>query len=309
MKSFYLALLLLFPISNLYSQNQFDCSNRLKNKQLFTNEIELKEWLNSFEKDTLKMLDCLKEQSSDSIFISNLSQSIYLIKNLSINASNVKIKGAAIKLFISVGKSNNPSVSALSINALKSYSSRNFDESDISSILELIEKHPSVYKETVELAGYIGNQKFLLKIKEVFPNSRNFSKPEKWASYKSLARLGDNEALDFCVKRISSIPINDQVIDVLYPDLIYIHRKEAIDLLIKALNSDDLLCTSSNPNSDSKILCGYRIMELLAPAIENFPVKVLPSGDLDTKDYKKTLNDVRVWFSKNGNSYSITSKY
>jgi len=309
MKSFYVVLLLVLPISNLYPQSQIDCSKSLKKESVFTNEVELKEWLKAYKNDTVNILECLKERAFDSVFISSLPTSIYLIKNLSINSSNKKIKEAAIKFFLSTSKSKIPDVSLASVNALKFYPAIYYDDVDIDAILELIEKHPSVYKESVELAGYLGNPKFLIKIKEIFPGSRNFSKQERWASYKALARLGDNEAMDFCIKRISSLPINDQVIDVLYPDLIYIHRKEAFDLIIKALNSDDLLCTSSNPNSDSKIVCGYRIMELLAPVIVDFPVKVLPSGDLDTKDYKKTLNDVRVWFSKNGNSYSISNKY
>lgn len=302
MKSIMLSLLMLLSFSNLFSQP--DCSSKI-----FTNEVELNEWLGFYKNDTVSLLNCIREHSSDSIITEKLPDAIYLIKNLAIRSSNDKVINVAIKFFLATCKSKKSGISTLSINALKRYPSVYFDNSDIDSIAVLIEKYPLIFKESVELAGYLGNSKFLTTIHNVFPSSRTFSKPERWATYKALARLGDQEALDYCVGRISSLQLNDQVVDAVYPDLIYIHRKEAFELLIKALNSDENLCSSSNPNNDGKILCGYRIMEMLAPEIENFPVKVLPSGDLDSKDYRKTLYDVRAWFEKNRNSYVIINKY
>lgn len=309
MKSFFVALMMLLMYSNLYSQSQNDCLKRIRSGKIFTNEIELKEWLNICKNDTISLLNCLVVHISDSVLVDKLPASISLIKNISIKSTNEKIKGASIKFFLSASKSKNSGISSLSLNTLKKYPSMFFDSSDLDSISSLIEKYPNVYKESVEIAGYLGDTRFLSKIHEVFPSSRSFSKPERWATYKALARLGDKEALDYCISRISSLKLSDQVVDALYPDLIYIHRKEAFDVLIKALNSDENLCTSSNPNSDRKIVCGYRIMELLAPEIENFPVKILPSGDLDAKDYKKALLEVRAWFNTNGNNYTILNNF
>jgi hypothetical protein len=46
-------------------------------------------------------------------------------------------------------------------------------------------------------------------------------------------------------------------------------------------------------------------MEYLAPVIENYPLKIRGSGDIDTKDYKEALNTVRKWFKKKNGNYEI----
>lgn len=309
MRSVLIFLVIQFTFFELYPQTLIDCTGKIRSGQLFTNETELNEWLIICKNDTTALFDCLNKNLSDSLLSDKLANSIFLIKTLSVKSSSEKVKRAAVKLFLSISRAKDSGISVLSVNSLKSYSSAYFDNSDIGSISVLIEKYPVVYKESVELAGYIGNPEFLSKMREVFPDSRSFSKAEKWASYKAMARLGDKEAIDYCIQRVSSLPLNDQVIDILYPDLIYIHRKEAFNVIIKALNSDETLCSSSNPDSDFRIVCGYRIMELLAPVIVDFPVNVLPSGDLDTKDYKKSLQKVREWFKQKGDNYTITNSF
>ena len=64
------------------------------------------------------------------------------------------------------------------------------------------------------------------------------------------------------------------------------------------------LCQSPNPDLSEKIPCAYRIIELLAPVIENFPIKVDPAIGLESDNYPKTLQTVRNWF-KNNNNYKI----
>lgn len=286
-----------------------DCIKKIQSGTIFQNEIEPNDWLVNFKSDTLTLFNCLNDIYLDSLQSDNLTQAIYFVKGISNNSPNQKIKKGAVKFLLKVSKSKYSGVSILSSKTLKAFPISCFDNSDIDSIAVLIERYPTVYKEIIELAGYLGNQSLHTKIKEVYQQNRNYTKPERWASYKVLARFGDKEALDYCINHVSKLPLNNQVIEALYPDLIYIHRKEAFDVLIKALNSNENLCSSNNPNSESKILCGYRIMELLALEIEYFPIKVLPSGDLDSKDYNKSLKKVRAWFAKNGNSYTIINKY
>jgi hypothetical protein len=305
MKSFVVLFIFLILNSNLYSQNQYDSLIQLEFKTFYSvlrgNDSEgLYQYQGNDPEGSFRPLRVLDSLESDKI--TPLS---YLVKNLSINSATEGVRKAGIKFFLTLSKSKDSGVSILAIKSLKSFHQTDFDKTAIDSICVLIEKYPTVYKETVELAGMLDNQLLLAKIREVFPNSRNFSKPERWASYKALARLGDKDALDFCIKKIAALPVNDEVIDAIYPDLIYIHKKEAFHVLIKALNSDEKLCTSNNPNAEGKILCGFRIMELLAPEIADFPVNILPSGDIDSKDYKKSLQKVRKWFIKNGNNYTI----
>jgi len=295
--------------SNLYPQKCKVCATKIKKGQIFSEQKELKEWLKRCSNDTLALFSCIAENYTDSLLADRVSPAMYMVKELSLSSKEKTVRGVAINLFLALSKSKDSGVSMLAVKSLKSFSADDFAAAAIDSVASIIEKYPSVYREMVELAGCIGHQSFISTIQRVFPSSRSFSKPERWATYKALARLGDKESLDYCIKRVSSLPLNDQVVEVLYRDLIYIHQKEAFDVLIKALYSDERLCSSSNPNSDGRIVCGYRIVELLAPVIKDFPVKVLTSGDLDTNDYKKTLEEVKAWFLEHGDSYTIISSF
>lgn len=292
---------------NLFSQIQSPCSGITMSSRVLSSSTELNSWLKAFSNDTSKFLNYLNSCYTDSLLIGNEYSSINLLNGLSVKSSSLGVKRESIRLYLTLAKSKSSTIAALAVKALMAYPRGIFNSSDFDSISTLITANASNYKDLVELAGYLNRDRFIPPIRAVFPNTRNFTKPEQWATYKTLARLGDKDALDYCLKRISALPVNDQVVDVLYPDLIYLHRKEAIDLIIKELFTDKPLCTSTNPNSDGKILCGYRIMELLAPVIVDFPVKLLPSGDLDCKDYRKTLKRVRGWFKKKGNAYSIVN--
>jgi hypothetical protein len=305
MRSFLLGLIIILLCQKVLPQEPKEIVENLSAGKIFTSEKELKEWIALCGNDTICLFKCLNNSKLDSLSAEKLSTSLYLVKNLSSKHSSRKVKEAAVNLFFTTSKSRYSGVSSLSFKALISLPVGCYDITSIDSISSLIANHPLLYKDAVLLAGYVGNPIFIERINSLFPNARNFTKQERWATYKALARLGDKDALNYCINRVSSIPLSDQVIDVLYPDLIYIHKREAFEVMIKALYSDEPLCTSANPNSDSKIICGYRIMELLALAITDFPVKVLPSGDLDTKDYKQALIVVRNWFDKNRNSFVI----
>lgn len=305
MRIFLTGLLVSLLCQKALPQNSTEIANIIKSDKIFTNEQELKDWIKICNNDTIKLFDSLKRSSLDSIPADSLSSSIFLLKRISVYHSSLGVKNAAISLFLTTSKSKNSSVSSISIRALGDFPSNCFDKASVDSISSLIVRYPMLYRDAVLLAGYVGNPTFIERINSVFPNSRSFSKQDRWATYKALARLGDKDALSFCVNRVALLPLSDQVIDVLYPDLVYIHKKEALELMVKALFSEENLCTSTNPNSDNRILCGYRIMELLAPVIVDFPIKVLPSGDLDVKDYKQALVDVRAWFNKNKDTYII----
>ena len=65
------------------------------------------------------------------------------------------------------------------------------------------------------------------------------------------------------------------------------------------LQDDDCKSASGNPDVDAKILCGYRIMELLAPVIKGYPYKSSASGMIGASIYEEALSVVRKWFADN----------
>lgn len=301
--NFLIALFLLSSVS-CFSQKGSICQ-KIEKGELFSNEKELKQWLDLSGKDTATLLGSLKLSPIDSISEDKLLAALPLVKKFADVKSRQGVKSEVVNFLLVSAKSKYSSVSSKSFILLESIPAQNYDSRAIDSLASLIVKNPRLYSEAILVAGYINRPTFIETIKSIFPNTRNFTKQERWQTYKVLARLGDADALNFCVNRLKSLPANDQVVDVLYKDMVYIHRKEAIDVLVEALFSDETLCSSPNPNSESKIVCGYRVMELLSPVVEGFPLKILPSGDLDVKDYKKALAEVREWFRKVGSDYSL----
>jgi len=66
--------------------------------------------------------------------------------------------------------------------------------------------------------------------------------------------------------------------------------------LIQTLNNDAKNCMSADAEHETKIPCAYRVMEMLAPVIEGYPLTVDESGDIVTNDYEDALKKVREWF-------------
>jgi hypothetical protein len=91
------------------------------------------------------------------------------------------------------------------------------------------------------------------------------------------------------------------VVYEVFPDLVYTRKREAIDYLIEALNSNSKNCESANAENAERIPCAYRVMEMLAPIIENYPLKRNESGDIETNDYPTALQKVKDWFKENKN--------
>jgi len=298
------------PIIFLLSANTFGQFDAKKCKKLisadYTNEnFSQKDLLKAVRNDTLLLINCLSNEVADSLSFEKALILIRKVKNLTSQSKNQITQRATIKYYIKLLTNYNSSVSSLILKELRLFPRTLYDSSDIQNISKSIDSQFKAYNDIVLLAGYIGHQNFTKTINRVFPNSRAFNKQERWSTHIALARLGDESALNYCTSRAASLALSDQVIDIIYPDLIYTHKKQAYDILVQALYSDDKKCSSLNPNSDSKIICGYRIVELLAPKIRNFPIKVLPSGDLDVSNYQAAIEIAREWFKINFENYEI----
>lgn len=308
MKQIYLVLLIILAfLGTVQSQNtQLKCN--LKINDLALGKIKVDDALKKCKNDTLGVILSITNSINDSITYESYQALNSAITQLSLKSKNSVIKKNAINFFCKNLANRNSIITTQAINRLKKFSKNDFDSTSIQIIEQYISVNYTAYKELILLVGYVGNHKTIEKIKEIFPNDRNFSKPERWATYISLARLGDESSLEYCKARVESLPLSDQVVDILYKDLVYTRKKTAYDLMVKSIYSDEKLCTSSNPNSDAKIICGYRVLELIAPYIDNFPIKVLESGDLASDNYPKALEIAREWFQNNKDLYTIVDE-
>ena len=121
----------------------------------------------------------------------------------------------------------------------------------------------------------------------------------RWSCMLALARIGEKTSVDEIISKISSKETDSKMIYAYYPDLIYTRQKKIYDFLIKRMMEKKMTCYSANPNNPVKIDCGYRIAEMLAPVIKDFPQRS------DSKSAKKWLEKSRKWCKKQNGKYRI----
>lgn len=151
----------------------------------------------------------------------------------------------------------------------------------------------------IELVGKLGDLSAISAIKKY---SQPGQSPKlRWAAYLALARLGDYSAIATINDKVRNLDVNSDVVYNIVPGLIYTQQKELYDYLVEELNSEKRNCEPADPDQTRPINCAYRILEMLAPKIEDFPIGVSASGDLDTRNYKQALQVARDWFAANPN--------
>jgi hypothetical protein len=131
-------------------------------------------------------------------------------------------------------------------------------------------------------------------------------KKAKWKVHLSLSRLGNSKSTEYLLDQIKKIPINDEWINSLLPDLVYTRSKLVFNFLFQIIQSKEDNCMSQNPDSESNIPCGYRVVEAIAPTIKSFPAKVDPSGDL-IGNCSVVLKETREWIIKIKDGYSFVN--
>lgn len=176
------------------------------------------------------------------------------------------------------------------------------------TLVNIFRRKSPHFDELIKLIGFLQLTQVRDDLRALSQNSSALRK-DRWTALLALARMGDSYATDNVMTRIQKLPVNDDVVYQIYPDLIYTRQRAPFEVLLKALNSDDKNCESANAESEAKIPCAYRVMEMIAPAIQGYPLKLDESGDIDAKNYAEALVMVRDWFKSNKNYTIATDKY
>lgn len=161
-----------------------------------------------------------------------------------------------------------------------------------------------IYQKTTRIVGFLDMADQASTINELL----NDTIPEKtkWELRLTLARLGDENQANYCTQFTVMQGVNNRIVKYLFADLVYTRSKVAFDYMIQELKSDEQNCIPANPYLSDNIVCGYRIMELLANVVEDFPYETYNGvNQLKTDNYDKALVDVREWFDAVGDNYVI----
>jgi hypothetical protein len=251
------------------------------------NEAKLLKVLTPFYTDTLKRIR---------------EKAYYITKRIGQKSKDNAVQQLAIAGTVLALKEKDTGTSGSAIESLAGFRKENFSAAVRDTIDNLLSANTPHLDELLKLAGFLAMQEQVLKIRHIMETNTNAK--IKWAARLSLARMGDAAAIASIMKKLNSTGVNDDFVYDIVPDLIYTRQPEIFEFLEKIINSDAQNCQSDNPDSNKKILCGYRVMGQIAPVIDNFPLKTDDSGELIVSDYALALREVREWFASN-DSYNL----
>ncbi len=248
-------------------------------------------------------LDVLKEYYHDSVDNVKLAAA-RLTFQCAYQSDNKRVRHTGVEYLTFLGKSKSQSVGNYALRHLTSFGPDDFSNEAKYILRDLVNKQHNNYQLVLKLTGLANMQEMLPLYKAKLVHDTLLTRDDRWVLHTTMARLGDTTEANYVLLRAKKINMNNDFVYHFMPDLIYTRQKKVFDYLVKQLQSNEKNCTSSHPDYPGQIICGYRIMEAMAPAVKNFPYNVLASGDLDADDYEKALADVREWF-KNNPDYEI----
>lgn len=213
-----------------------------------------------------------------------------------ISSANLSERQMAME-FVAKGLDGDMNVTSRNISHLEGFLPA--DINDVTQkILEtrLDDWESAYYSRVAKLAARLGIGRLQIRNRQFLDKKANVEL--KWSMHLALARLGEQTDIDFIVRKASAIPYDysEDLLTMIVPQLIYTRQKPAIDVCVEMLQTDKCKCASANPTVDVKILCGYRIMEMLAPVIQDYPYKVSKAGMIEADDYEEALTIIREWF-------------
>ena len=242
-----------------------------------------------------KLTDKLAPYYSDSI-VSVRQKAYYLTYKKGLISELQIQQRVVLKLILGCSDKNGGLVGNL-LSYLQEFPSTSFGKEAKDEIYNLlIKKKIFHFKKLALLSGIAGAGKETMQKDFLNPDISN---ENKWILSLALARQGSLTHTNYCMEHVKSYPIKSEFISYIIPDLIYTRQRQAIDFCIDIIFSDKKNCYSPNPDKPEFILCAYRVMELLAPVIVDFPYQVDATGSLVTNDYEEALTVTRNWFTNN----------
>ena len=248
----------------------------------------------------------LESYATDSVDLIR-SKAYYIYQKAGQKSAKRAVKTLAINQLIKGLSDRNGGLTGNVMDYLAGFSKEDFDAGQKAAIASYIQPETPHLDQLLMLAGYIPLIEYKNKINAIV--SSDLGMKYKWAARLALARMGDEEAIAYFANKLRSAPVNDDFVYDYVPDLIYTRQLAIYQFLETIIMSDEKNCYSANPDSNAKILCGYRVMEYIAPTIQGFPLPIDEFGELEVDDYEVALRQLRTWFTQNDNYVILDSTY
>ncbi|HYG02172.1 MAG TPA: hypothetical protein VD927_06970 [Chryseosolibacter sp.] len=256
-------------------------------------------------KNETQLLTRLAQWSTDSI-PQVRQKAFYFIRRIGEATNEIETKRIAIGLLLTGLRDKDSGIIGSVIAALTHYDRSLFTKANKDTLSNYVQRATPHLPALMMLAGYIDITDTKQKLKQITRSKTAFK--NRWAAHLALARMSDNASIQFILDKLKNAEYNDALVYDVVPDLIYTRNPEIFRTLEAVIRHDDPTCESANPDSNKKILCGYRVMEAIAPVIKNFPISSDGDGNLNVSSYEEALLQTRTWLKDNPN-YVITNNF
>ena len=258
------------------------------------------------EKNESQLLDVLAPYYTDTLKMVR-QKAFYITRRIGQKSTVPGIQSRAIASLSLALNEKDTGIRGSALDALTQFNKASFPPAVRDSIGESISPNSANLEALLKLAGFLELQKYSSAIQSILSSSANAN--IKWAARLALARMGDPSATDWIANKLNTANVNDDFVYDVVPDLVYTRQPLIFDYLEGIIKSDEANCSSANPDSDKKILCGYRVLEHIAPVIQNFPLTTDESGDLRVSNYESALKQARAWFAHNHTYALVSDRY
>lgn len=230
-----------------------------------------------------------------------------IVGMLSANAQDNDTRTKGVDMLVPACADTAPGNAAFAIELLTHFRRSDFSAASLDHLRTCVRNGSAPVEGAVKIVGFLGLSDLVGDIRP-YAQPGN-AVPVRWAALLALARLGDVTAIDDITRRVKKFQLSDNLVYDIFPDLIYTRQRQLIDITVNVLQEDENSCMSANPEKEVPIPCGYRIMEMLAPVIDGYPVRLEESGDIRADDYPEALRQVRHFFSHSKNYKIRTDQY
>lgn len=233
------------------------------------------------------------------------SEAYSLAANIGKKSEVPEVRSAAIDFIIDgVLKEKDNGLIGRYFNSLKKFEKKDFSRKAKSGLINLIDKKTPHLKTLFMLIGFLDLKEGESAMTAIETKSKSIEQARNLA----MVRMGNADKLNQMMKNIKAIPLNDDFIYNMVPLLTYVRKKESFDLLIDLLQNDRANCTPADAETEGNITCGYRLMESIAPYINDYPFELDAGGDIITKNYQKALVNAKKWTTKNKKKYTLNNE-
>lgn len=236
------------------------------------------------------------------------AQAYGVAKVVGLETENISQRQRAVRLLVAGCRDAHKGNVGVAIRALTEFDPSSYSADAKDSLVSLFRRKPAHIDKYMLLLGYLELTTARHELREI-AQRKDYARKDRWAALLALARMGDSFATNDILQRVRKLPVTDEVVYEIFPDLIYTRQPAVLNVVLEALKSDVRNCASADAERDTRIPCGYRIMEQLAPAIQDYPVKLDASGDIQTADYAEALQTVRDWFAQHPQYKIVKDRY